>query len=76
MTQFIECDYCGQRNDIDALCCEFCGAPVIMTELKVRESIFLPETTPFFTVASSTSAMDYPEASGLCTTAGDWETDK
>ena len=69
MTKFIECDYCGQRNPIESLCCEFCGAPVIMTELKVRNSYFLPESTPFFQVACSSSIMGGYPLTELCTTA-------
>ncbi len=69
MPQLIKCDYCGQQNGIEANCCEFCGAPVIMTELKVRTSHFLPEGSSFFQVSGSSSVMDYPEASELSTTA-------
>ena len=75
MTQFISCDYCAQNNYPDALCCQFCGAPM---------PILLPGISPKITqvlevkghemqtygtmmMSCSTSALDYPYAE-LCTT--------
>ena len=37
MTTFIKCNHCEQNNYADALCCQWCGAPMPIPLLKVRD---------------------------------------
>jgi len=64
MTQFIECDYCRQRNHVDAFYCEYCGGA-----LPVQETIKTPGGlgVPIHSVFEASCSTDASFA--LCSTA-------
>ena len=39
MINLVACDYCTQRNYDDALCCQWCGAPLGMELGRINEMI-------------------------------------